>query len=186
MASWTLLPTWQGKASWPGEEEETPVSVEQKNKALVRRFLDEVYNRGNLDKADELLAAEYVDHTVPPGKYAGREGLKRSVAKHRASSSDLHISIEEQIAQGDKVVTWVIGSGTHDRERFMGLVPTGARMTMKHILGGSVNRQRSASYTKVDDLARRRRRACYWNAKANALRYTPPPTSPRTLPYAVT
>src|SRR5919107_5047029 len=57
----------------------------------------------------------------PPGKYAGREGLKRSVAKQRASSSDLHISIEEQIAQGDKVVTWVIGSGTHDRERFLGL-----------------------------------------------------------------
>jgi predicted ester cyclase len=117
----------------PGEEEEAPVSVEEKNKALVRRFLDEVYNRGNLDKADELLAPEYVDHTVPPGKYAGREGLKRSVAKQRASSSDLHISIKEQIAEGDKVVTWVIGSGTHDRESFMGLTPTGARMTMKHI-----------------------------------------------------
>jgi hypothetical protein len=54
----------------------------------------------------------------PPGKYAGREGLKRSVAKQRASSSDLHISIEEQIAQGDKVVTWVIGSGTHNRELY--------------------------------------------------------------------
>jgi predicted ester cyclase len=117
----------------PGEEEEAPVSVEENNKALVRRFLDEVYNRGNLDKADELLAPEYVDHTVPPGKYAGREGLKRSVAKQRASSSDLHISIKEQIAEGDKVVTWVIGSGTHDRESFMGLTPTGARMTMKHI-----------------------------------------------------
>jgi predicted SnoaL-like aldol condensation-catalyzing enzyme len=88
----------------PGEEEEAPVSVEEKNKALVRRFLDEVYNRGNLDEADELLAPEYVDHTVPPGKYAGREGLKRSVAKQRASSSDLHISIKEQIAEGDKVV----------------------------------------------------------------------------------
>jgi predicted ester cyclase len=109
------------------------VSVEEHNKALVRRFLDEVYNRGNLKVADELLAEDYVDHTVPPGKYAGREGVKRSVAKQRASSSDLHITIEEQIAQGDKVVTWVIGSGTHDRESFMGLAPTGARMTMKHI-----------------------------------------------------
>jgi predicted SnoaL-like aldol condensation-catalyzing enzyme len=102
----------------PGDEKEAPVSVEENNKALVRCYLDEVYNRGNLDKADELLAAEYVDHTVPPGKYAGREGLKRSVAKQRASSSDLHISVEEQIARGDKVVTWIIGSGTHDREPY--------------------------------------------------------------------
>jgi serine phosphatase RsbU (regulator of sigma subunit)/predicted ester cyclase len=105
----------------------------EENKAVVRRLIEEVYNRGNLDMADELLAPDYVDHTWPPGKYAGREGLKRSVAKQRAASSDLHINIEEQIAEGDKVVSWVISSGTHDRERFLGLAPTGERMTMKHI-----------------------------------------------------
>jgi predicted ester cyclase len=105
----------------------------EENKVVVRRLIEEVYNRGNLDIADELLAPDYVDHTWPPGKYAGREGLKRSVAKQRAASSDLHTNIEEQIAEGDKVVTWVISSGTHDRERFLGLAPTGERMTMKHI-----------------------------------------------------
>ena len=110
------------------------MSVEEDNKALVRRLFEEVYNRGDLDRVDELLSADYVDHTVPPGKYAGRGGLKRSVVKQRASSSDLHITIEEQIAEGDKVVTWVVGSGTHDRERFMDLAPTGERMTMKHII----------------------------------------------------
>jgi len=110
------------------------VSVEENNKALVRRFFEEVYNRGNLDKADDLLSPDYVDHGVPPGKYAGREGLKRSVAKQRAASSDLHFHIEEQIAEGDKVVTRLIGSGTHDRERFMGLAPTGARITMENII----------------------------------------------------
>jgi hypothetical protein len=73
-----------------GKEEEAPVSVEEDNKVLVRRLFEEVYNRGNLDAADELLSPDYVDHAVPPGKYAGREGLKRSVAKQRASSSDLH------------------------------------------------------------------------------------------------
>jgi serine phosphatase RsbU (regulator of sigma subunit) len=109
------------------------VSVEANNKALVRRFVEEVLNRGNLDAVDELLAPDYVDHTVPPGKYAGREGLKRSLAKQLASSSDLRFSIEEQIAEGDKVITWVIGSGTHDRERFMGLAPSGERMTMEYI-----------------------------------------------------
>ena len=110
------------------------MSVEENNKALVRRFFEEVYNRGNLVKADDLLSPDYVDHGVPPGKYAGREGLKRSVAKQRAASSDLHFHIEEQIAEGDKVVTRLIGSGTHDRERFMGLAPTGARITMENII----------------------------------------------------
>src|SRR5215208_1136235 len=113
-------------------EENAHMSAEE-NKVVVRRLIEEVYNRGDLDIADELLAPDYVDHTWPPGKYAGREGLKRSVAKQRAASSDLHINIEEQIAEGDKVVTWVISSGTHDRERFLGLAPTGERITMKHI-----------------------------------------------------
>jgi serine phosphatase RsbU (regulator of sigma subunit) len=116
------------------EEEEAPVSVEANNKALVRRFIEEVLSRGNLDAVDELMAPDYVDHGVPPGKYFGREGLKRSVAKQLAASSDLHFSIEEQIAEGDKVVTWVIGSGTHDRERFMGLAPTGERITIENII----------------------------------------------------
>ncbi len=107
--------------------------AEENNKALVRRFVEEVYNRGNLDVADELLAPDYVDHTVPSGKYAGREGLKRSVAKQRAFSSDLHINIEAQLAEGDKVVTWIIGSGTHDRGDFFGLAPTGERMTIEFI-----------------------------------------------------
>ncbi len=109
------------------------MSVEENDKALVRRFVEEVLNGGNLDVVDELMAPDYVDHTVPPGKYAGREGLKRSLAKQLASSSDLHFHIEEQIAEGDKVITWIIGSGTHDRERFLGLAPTGERMTMEFI-----------------------------------------------------
>jgi serine phosphatase RsbU (regulator of sigma subunit) len=129
------------------------VSVEENNKALVRRLFDEVYNRGNLDIADELLSPDYADHTAPPGRYAGREGLKRSVAKQRASSSDLHINIEEQIAEGDKVVTWVIGSGTHDRERFMDLAPTGARMTMKHIIISRVVEGKIVEEWSVSDVS---------------------------------
>jgi serine phosphatase RsbU (regulator of sigma subunit)/predicted ester cyclase len=107
--------------------------AEENNKALVRRFVEEVYNRGNLDAADELLAPDYVDHTEPSGKYAGREGLKRGVAKLRAFSSDLHVNIEAQLAEGEKVVTWVLGSGTHDRGSFFGLAPTGERMTIEFI-----------------------------------------------------
>ena len=110
------------------------MSVEENNKALVRRFVEEVLNGGKLDAIDELMAPDYLDHTVPPGKYAGREGHKRSIAKQLAASSDLRFHIEEQIAEGDKVVSWVIGSGTHDRERFMGLAPTGTRVTIENII----------------------------------------------------
>ena len=110
------------------------MSVEENNKALVRRFVEEVLNGANLDAIDELMAPEYLDHGVPSGRYAGREGHKRSVAKQLAASSDLRFHIEEQIAEGEKVVTWVIGSGTHDRERFMGLAPTGERVTIENII----------------------------------------------------
>ena len=125
----------------------------EENKAVVRRLIEEVYNRGNLDIADELLAPDYVDHTWPPGKYAGREGLKRSVAKQRAASSDLHINIEEQIAEGDKVVSWVISSGTHDRERFLGLAPTGERMTMKNIFISRVVEGKIVEVWGVSDIS---------------------------------
>ncbi len=120
------------------------MSVEENNKALVRRFVEEVLNGGNLDAVDELMAPDYLDHTVPSGKYAGREGHKRSLAKQLAASSDLRFHIEEQIAEGEKVVTWVVGSGTHDQERFMGLAPTGERITIENIIISRVVEARSS------------------------------------------
>jgi serine phosphatase RsbU (regulator of sigma subunit) len=109
------------------------VSVEEDNKALVRRFTEEVANQGNLDVADELLAPDFVDHDVVPGKVGGIEDVKRWMAERRASFSDLHFSIEEQIAEGDKVVTRIISSGTHDRNQYRGLAPSGARITMETV-----------------------------------------------------
>jgi serine phosphatase RsbU (regulator of sigma subunit) len=109
------------------------VSVEEDNKALVRRFTEEVINQGNLDVADELLAPEFVDHDVIPGKVGGIEDVKRWIAERRASFSDLHFSIEEQIAEGDKVVARIISSGTHDQNEYRGLAPSGARITMETV-----------------------------------------------------
>jgi serine phosphatase RsbU (regulator of sigma subunit) len=109
------------------------VSVEEDNKALVRRFTEEVINQGNLDVADELLAPEFVDHDVIPGKLGGIEDVKRWIAERRASFSDLHFSIEEQIAEGDKVVTRIISSGTHDRNEYRGIAARGARITMETV-----------------------------------------------------
>ena len=112
-------------------------SQEQENKALVRRFTEEVYNRRNLDAADEFLAPDFVDYGAPPGEDAGIEGYKLAVATEQAASSDVHFSIEELIAEGDKVVSRVVGSGSVDQRELKGVAPTGVRITIENI---SINR----------------------------------------------
>ena len=109
------------------------MSSEEKNKALVRHLMEEAVNQGNLDVADELLAPDFLDHDMVPGKVADIEDLKRWVADLRASFSDYHFSIEEQIAEGDKVVTRTIFNGTHDQKEYRGVVPSGARITMETV-----------------------------------------------------
>ena len=108
------------------------MSLEAKNKALVCRFFEEVFKRGNLGVADELLAADFAWKL--PGKDAGIEDYKQWVAEQLASSSDLHFSIEEQIAEGEKVVTRLIGSGTHDQQEFGEFTPRGVRITIEAII----------------------------------------------------
>jgi predicted ester cyclase len=108
-------------------------SQEQENKALVRRFIEEVYNRRNLDVADKLLAPHFIGHDVFPGQENSIEGYKRGVAEQHASSSDVHFSIEELIAEGDKVVSRVIGSGSVDQRELEGVAPTGVRITIENI-----------------------------------------------------
>src|ERR671917_1311503 len=117
-----------------GEEEEAPMSeAGEKNKAIVRRFIEEVYNRGTMDVADELLAPNFVSRDALTGEEASREDLKLEIAEQAATSSDLRFTIEEQIAEGDKVVTRSIGSGTHDLQEYEGLAPSGARITIVNI-----------------------------------------------------
>jgi ketosteroid isomerase-like protein len=68
-------------------------SAEENNKALVRRFIEEIYNRGNMDVADELLAPNFVARDALTGEEATIEGYKREIAEQAAVSSDLHFSI---------------------------------------------------------------------------------------------
>jgi predicted SnoaL-like aldol condensation-catalyzing enzyme len=75
------------------------------SKALSRRFLEELWNQRNLAIVDELLAADYVDHTL--GVQPGSEGLKQTVSEYLQDFSDIHATIEDQIVEGDMVVTRV-------------------------------------------------------------------------------
>jgi steroid delta-isomerase-like uncharacterized protein len=94
------------------------------NKEILRHFYEDLFNRGNLSMADEIVAPNYVNHNAVPGEEPGREGLKAFVTYLRATFPDLHITIEDQIAAEDKVVTrWSI-TGTQQGE-FAGIPATG-------------------------------------------------------------
>ena len=103
------------------------MSAEQ-NKAIARRIPLEAFNKGNLAVFDEVLAANYVDHFPPPGFPAGREGYKRFVPLLRTAFPDLQFTLEQELADGDKVVHYVTTHGTHKGE-FMGISPTQKKVT---------------------------------------------------------
>jgi predicted ester cyclase len=84
------------------------------NKALARRFYEEI-DKGNLDILDELVAPDYLDHNPPPfpGLHAGLDGLKQAFRIFREATPGHH-QIEDQIAEGDKVVTRLTSYGKHE------------------------------------------------------------------------
>ncbi len=102
------------------------------NKALNRRFVEEVINQGNIEAIDELIDPGVVDHAALPGFPTGREGAKQFFAMMRSAFPDLHLTIEDMIAEGDKVVMRSTWSGTHQGE-FMGISATGRRVTVSAI-----------------------------------------------------
>ena len=86
----------------------------EENKALIRRFYEEI-DKGNVDAMDELVAEDYLDHNPPPfpGLVAGREGLKQAFRIFWKATPGYH-HIEDQIAEGDKVVTRLTSYGKHE------------------------------------------------------------------------
>ena len=122
------------------------MSVEQ-NKAIVRHFLNETA-KGNLDVIDELVAPDFVDLSLLPGQESDREGFKRSVAEMNAPFSNISYTIDDQIAEGDKVMTWYTASAIHDREPIMGVPPSGkgnssTGVFLHRIVGGKIVEERS-------------------------------------------
>ena len=99
------------------------------NKALVRRFVDEVQSGGNIDLIDEVCSPGFVNHSAPPGIPADREGLKILTAMFRGAFPDSHFTIEDMVAEGDKVATRKTFHGTHGGD-FMGMPPTGRVVSM--------------------------------------------------------
>ena len=101
----------------------------EENRAVVRRFIDEVFNRGDVEVAREVLSEDYSHQDPATGEMgSGIEGLEQMVRFYREAFPDYRIRVEEQIAEGDKVVERWTGQGTH-QGTLMGIPPTGRTVT---------------------------------------------------------
>jgi steroid delta-isomerase-like uncharacterized protein len=98
--------------------------MSEQNKTILRRFYDELFNTGDLSVADEIVVISYVNHNALPGEKPGREGLKAFVNLLRTAFPDIHFTVEDQVAEEEKVVTRFTVEGTHQAE-FAGVPATG-------------------------------------------------------------
>jgi predicted ester cyclase len=108
------------------------MTTAESNKALVRRFYEEI-DKGNIGVLDELVADDYIDHNPPPfpGLAAGREGLKQAFRIFQHATPGYH-RIEDQIAEGDRVVTRLTSIGKHEGD-LPGALRTGNDLKMTSI-----------------------------------------------------
>ena len=100
------------------------------NKALARRVFEEGFNQGKAESIDELIAAEFVDHGAAPGvPDTGTESFRQTMLLFRTAFPDVHVTIDDMIAEGDRVVTRSLWHGTH-RGTFFGIPATGKSFSL--------------------------------------------------------
>jgi steroid delta-isomerase-like uncharacterized protein len=107
-------------------------STTTRAKTLARRFTKEIWGAHDAGLVDELLSADFVNHDPFPGTAGNREGEKQAVAIHRSAMVEAEATVDDQIAEGDKVATRWTFRATHKGE-FLGIAPTGKRITITGI-----------------------------------------------------
>jgi steroid delta-isomerase-like uncharacterized protein len=124
--------------------------MSSENKTIVRRLIEESW-KGDLSVVDELIDRNYVGHDPSiPEPLRGPDGFKEFVSTFHAAYSDARIAVDEQIAEGDKVVTRWTGRGTHDGD-LMGVAPTGKQVTVSGLtLSRLANGKVVEEYTNWD------------------------------------
>jgi steroid delta-isomerase-like uncharacterized protein len=106
--------------------------MSEQNKALTRRFYEEVFGKKNLKVIDELCAPSFVDHSALPGQAPGIEGLKAVLRDYFQAFPDLTVNVQEIVAERDIVVTRFTMQGTHKGSLF-GAPPTNRKVTFRGI-----------------------------------------------------
>lgn len=106
--------------------------LNEDNKDLIRRFYEEVFNKRNLAALDDFYSPDHVDHSLPPGLPLGPEGTRQAISIMLSGFPDLHITIEDMIVEGDKVVTRFTTHGT--QQGMLGNIPpTGKQVAIPTI-----------------------------------------------------
>jgi len=105
----------------------------EENKAKQRRVWEDAFNKGDLSVANETIATNYVYHGPMGMEYKGPEGFKQVVTMFRTAFPDLHITVEDMVAEGDKVVSYYTMTGTHKGE-LMGIAPTDKKVKFSGIV----------------------------------------------------
>jgi steroid delta-isomerase-like uncharacterized protein len=113
----------------------------EENKVIARRWAEEVWSKGHFGLIEELVAPEYVAHDpANPEEVRSPEGLRRYIEAFRSAFPNMQLSVEDQVAEGEKVLTRWTARGTH-RGDFFDIAPSGKRlemvgMSMDHFSGG--------------------------------------------------
>ena len=100
------------------------------NKNVIKTFIEDVINQGRLEQADDIVMDDFVELDPLPGQAQGREGLKEMIRHMRSAFPDIRWTIDEMVAEGNKVLTRFTWSGTH-QGTFLGVPATGRRITVK-------------------------------------------------------
>ena len=98
--------------------------MSEDNTATVRRFVEAVQGRGELDAIDEYVADDFINHTAPPGIPAGPEGVRPTMELFLKAFPGMEVTIHEMVAEGDRVATRKTFRGVYAGD-FMGIAPTG-------------------------------------------------------------
>ena len=112
------------------------------NKLVVRRYIEEVLNTGNVGRIAEFISAEYVEVYRGTRSLVGLDGAREHVLGVRRTYPDLHVTIDQQIAEGEWVVTQATAKGTH-RGSWLGMRPTGkaveiTAVNVDRVVGGRI------------------------------------------------
>jgi predicted ester cyclase len=117
------------------------MTEEERNKAVLHRFWSEVWDQGKLDVVDEIFHPDFVDHGLAPGlTKQGPEGAKEAVMQFRTAMPDLYLTVDEMVAEGDKVMTrWTSGgTQTGPLNSARGTIPPSGRKGV--VQGFTINR----------------------------------------------
>ena len=114
--------------------------------AVVRRFVERVLNEGRIEEAGEFFWEDMVEEVPLPGQGPGLKGLQEVLGQMKGAFSDIHWEVEEQVSEGDRVVSRFVWTGTH-RGAFLGIAATGRRVSvwgvvMDQFVEGRIKRTR--------------------------------------------